>query len=114
MFNHWRKKWDVKAMKISIVNLAKIYLVGVGLLSSYYLYTVVFGLIVSPLNPVLAEPSFSSIHILLSTFYISFPMVAVLANNYKLYVAMLGIAASRIVLAMSGSSVGKSVLLPYQ
>ena len=32
----------------------------------------------------------------------SFPMVAVLANNYKLYVAMLGIAASRIVLAMSG------------
>jgi hypothetical protein len=92
----------VKATKLNFIHLAKTYLLGLGLLSSYYLFTYLFGFIAPSSNPITAESDFSYLHLLLSTFYVFFPIIAALADNYKLYIAMLGIAASRIFMAISG------------
>jgi hypothetical protein len=92
----------VNDTKLNFINIAKAYLVILGFISGYYFATYVFGFIAVPSNAVFVEPSFSYLHLGLSAFYMSFPMIAVYANNYKIYTIMLGIAASRIIVAMSG------------
>lgn len=92
----------MKATKVNFTRLAKIYLVGLGLLSSYFLSTYLFGLIAPLSQSTPLEQGFGYLPLMLLTIYGFFPIIAALVDHYKLYVATLIIAASRILLATSG------------